>query len=111
MTTRVSIHLYRRHPEVLAASCGEPRRIDHERLGPSFETPRKRAAPQDDGRDCCIRAHRDDQHFTRFCSRSTAALTPPEARGYFRVTSPSAAQAASFSFRAASDWPTRRKES
>src|SRR3954447_2051947 len=44
--TRVSIHLYRRHPEVLAASCGEPRRIDHERLGPSFETPRKRAAPQ-----------------------------------------------------------------
>jgi hypothetical protein len=30
---------------LLAAS----RRIDHKRLLPSFETPRKRAAPQDDG--------------------------------------------------------------
>src|SRR5882672_11477448 len=51
------------------------------------------------------------QHLTRFCSRSTAALTPLEARGYFRVTSPSAAQAASFSFRAASDCPSRSKAS
>src|SRR5688572_16276936 len=51
------------------------------------------------------------QHLIRFCSRSTAALTPPEARGYFRVTSPSAAQAASFSFRAASDWPSRSRAS
>ena len=49
------------------------------------------------------------QHFTRFCSRSTAALTPLEARGYFRVTSPNAAQAASFSFSAASDCPSRSK--
>jgi hypothetical protein len=31
------------------ALLGEPRRIGHERPGPSFETPRKRAAPQDDG--------------------------------------------------------------
>jgi hypothetical protein len=38
-----------RHPEVLAAFCGEPRRMSRERPGPSFETPRKRAAPQDDG--------------------------------------------------------------
>src|ERR1700754_5189524 len=53
----------------------------------------------------------DDQHLTRFCSRSTAALTPPEARGYFRITSPSAAQAASFSFSAASDWPSRIRAS
>jgi hypothetical protein len=28
---------------------GEPRRMGHKRLRPSFETPRKRAAPQDDG--------------------------------------------------------------
>src|SRR3984957_4343584 len=47
----------------------------------------------------------------RFCSRSPAALTPLEARGYFRVTSPKAAQAASFSFRAASDWPSRSSAS
>jgi hypothetical protein len=40
----------RRHPEVLAALGGEPRRISHrrQRPQPSFETPRKRAAPQDD---------------------------------------------------------------
>src|SRR6185437_16290487 len=56
-------------------------------------------------------AHERLQHFTRFCSRSTAALTPLEARGYFRVTSPKAAQAASFSFRAANDWPSRSKAS
>jgi hypothetical protein len=37
-----------RHPEVLAV-FGEPRRMGHKRLLPSFETPRKRAAPQDDG--------------------------------------------------------------
>src|SRR6266403_1469228 len=55
--------------------------------------------------------HFKPQHFTRFCSRSTAAFTPAEARGYFRVTSPSAAQAASFSFNAASDWPSRSRES
>jgi hypothetical protein len=36
---------HRRHPEVLAASCGEPRRMGHKRKRPSFETPRKRAAP------------------------------------------------------------------
>jgi hypothetical protein len=28
---------------------GEPRRIGHKRPGPSFETPRKRGAPRDDG--------------------------------------------------------------
>jgi hypothetical protein len=39
---------HRRHPEVLAV-FGEPRRMGHKRLRPSFETPRKRAAPQDDG--------------------------------------------------------------
>src|SRR5258705_4175394 len=55
--------------------------------------------------------HFKPQHFTRFCSRSTACFTPTEARGYFRVTSPSAAQAASFSFSAASDWPRRSSAS
>jgi hypothetical protein len=35
--------------EVLAV-FGEPRRMGHMRPLPSFETPRKRAAPQDDGR-------------------------------------------------------------
>jgi AcrR family transcriptional regulator len=39
---------HHRHPEVLAV-FGEPRRIGHERVRPSFETPRKRAAPQNDG--------------------------------------------------------------
>jgi hypothetical protein len=39
---------HRRHPEVLAVLHGEPRRMGHKRLRPSFETPRKRAAPQDD---------------------------------------------------------------
>jgi hypothetical protein len=43
--------ILRRHPEVLAALGGEPRRMGHKRLRPSFETPRKRAAPQDDGGD------------------------------------------------------------
>ena len=38
-----------RHPEVLAVLHGEPRRMGNKRLRPSFETPRKRAAPQDDG--------------------------------------------------------------
>ena len=38
-------------------------------------------------------------------------LTPVEARGYLRATSPKAAQAASFSFSAASDWPRRNKAS
>jgi hypothetical protein len=33
------------------AVFGEPRRIGHKRPGPSFETPRKRAAPQDDDRN------------------------------------------------------------
>jgi hypothetical protein len=41
-------HSHRRHPEVLAVLHGEPRRMGHERLRPSFETPRRRAAPQDD---------------------------------------------------------------
>jgi hypothetical protein len=41
-------HQARRHPEVLAV-FGEPRRMGHKRPRPSFETPRKRAAPQDDG--------------------------------------------------------------
>jgi hypothetical protein len=44
-----TILAHRRHPEVLAALGGEPRRMGHKRLRPSFETPRKRAAPQDDG--------------------------------------------------------------
>jgi hypothetical protein len=47
-----SLHIYRRHPEVLAVLHGEPRRMGHERIRPSFETPRKRAAPQDDGGVC-----------------------------------------------------------
>jgi len=41
-------HQHCRHPEVLAA-FGGPRRIGHKRFWRSFETPRKRAAPQDDG--------------------------------------------------------------
>jgi hypothetical protein len=43
--------ILRRHPEVLAALRGEPRRMGHKRSRLSFETPRKRAAPQDDGGD------------------------------------------------------------
>jgi hypothetical protein len=39
---------HRRHPEALAV-FGEPRRMSHKRSRPSFETSRKRAAPQDDG--------------------------------------------------------------
>src|SRR6202035_2960884 len=39
---------HRRHSEVLAV-FGEPRRMGHKRKRLSFETPRKRAAPQDDG--------------------------------------------------------------
>jgi hypothetical protein len=42
-------HIHNRHPEVLAASCGEPRKMGRKRMRPSFETPRKSAAPQDDG--------------------------------------------------------------
>jgi len=38
--------------EVLAVLHGEPRRMGHKRPQPSFETPRKRAAPQDDGSMC-----------------------------------------------------------
>jgi uncharacterized protein (DUF4415 family) len=37
---------------VLAVLHGEPRRIGHKRKRPSFETPRKCAAPLDDGRVC-----------------------------------------------------------
>jgi hypothetical protein len=37
---------------VLAVPYGEPRRIGHKRLRPSFETPRKSAAPQDDDGVC-----------------------------------------------------------
>jgi hypothetical protein len=40
---------HRRHPEVLAVLHGEPRRMATDARGPSFETPHKRAAPQDDG--------------------------------------------------------------
>src|SRR5262249_51359005 len=43
------------------------------------------------------------QQRTRFCSRSTPCFTESEARGYLRLTSPSEAQAASFSPSAASD--------
>src|ERR1700712_3407288 len=44
-------HEHRRHPEVLALLQGEPRRMRHGRpcVRPSFETPRKRAAPQNNG--------------------------------------------------------------
>src|SRR4051794_38774348 len=38
-----TIYTRRRHPEVLAVLHGEPRRMGHERLLPSFETPRKSA--------------------------------------------------------------------
>src|SRR3954451_1949156 len=41
-----------RHPEVLAVLHGEPRRMGHKRKRPSFETPRKRAVPQDEGGVC-----------------------------------------------------------
>jgi hypothetical protein len=44
-------HQHCRHPEVLAV-FGEPRRMGHKHKRPSFETPRKRAAPQDDGGMC-----------------------------------------------------------
>jgi hypothetical protein len=37
-----------RHHEVLAVLHGKPRRMATGASGPSFETPRKRAAPQDD---------------------------------------------------------------
>jgi hypothetical protein len=50
-------HQHRRYPEVLAV-FGEPRRMGHKRLRPSFETPRKRAAPQDDGWLCRTRSIR-----------------------------------------------------
>src|SRR5581483_3579752 len=51
------------------------------------------------------------QQPTRFCSRSTLAFRFADARGNLRVTSPSDAQAASFSPSAASDWPSRNSES
>jgi hypothetical protein len=44
----IVITIHRRHPEVLAVLHGEPRRMSHKRERLSFETPRKRAAPQDD---------------------------------------------------------------
>ena len=59
----------------------------------------------------CAMTRKRAQHFSFFCSRSTAVLTPADARGYLRVTSPKAAQAASFSFKAASDCPSRNSES
>jgi hypothetical protein len=37
------------------AAFGEPRRMGHKRSRPSFGTPRKRAAPQDDGWMCGAR--------------------------------------------------------
>jgi hypothetical protein len=46
---KATLQTIHRHPEVLAALRGEPRRIGHKRPRLSFETPRKRAAPQDDG--------------------------------------------------------------
>jgi hypothetical protein len=49
--TPIALHNERRHPEVLAV-FGEPRTMGHERLRQSFETPRKCAAPQDDGSVC-----------------------------------------------------------
>src|SRR5262249_31429215 len=52
-----------------------------------------------------------DQQCVRFCSRSTLCFTLSGARGYFRSTSPSEAQAASFSPNAASDWPSRNNAS
>ena len=51
------------------------------------------------------------QQWPRFCSRSTACFTLDVARGYLRSTSPSEAQAASFSPNAASDWPSRNNAS
>jgi hypothetical protein len=42
---------------VLAVLHGEPRRIGRKHPGPSFETPRKGAAPQDDGSVCGSRSH------------------------------------------------------
>src|SRR5262249_28072629 len=48
------------------------------------------------------------QQRTRFCSRSTPCFTAADARGNLRRTSPSDAQAASFSPSAASDCPRRR---
>src|SRR5207302_4682172 len=52
-----------------------------------------------------------DQQPVRFNSRSAACFTFALALGYLRVISPSVAQAASFSFNAASDWPSRNSES
>ena len=48
---------------------------------------------------------------TRFCSRSADCFTFAPARGYFRGISAKVAQAASRSFSAASDWPSRKSES
>src|SRR5581483_2677111 len=48
---------------------------------------------------------------TRFCSRSAEVLTLAPARGYLRGISAKEAQAASFSFNAASDWPSRSNDS
>jgi hypothetical protein len=47
--------IYRRHPDALAVLHGEPRRMCH---GHSFETPRKRAAPQDEGLLFCAPSFR-----------------------------------------------------
>src|SRR5437764_10559281 len=67
---------HRRHPEVLALLQGEPRRMGHERLRPSFETPRKCAAPQDDG--CCV-----------LWSRAAYRLGPPSFLFTVALMSPS----------------------
>src|ERR1043165_8599152 len=48
---------------------------------------------------------------TRFCSRSADCFTFAPARGYLRGISAKVAQAASRSFSAASDWPSRSSES
>jgi hypothetical protein len=36
--------------------------MGHKRPRPSFETPRKRAAPQDDGKDVGIKPGNDGEH-------------------------------------------------
>src|SRR5262249_22786384 len=51
------------------------------------------------------------QQRARFCSRSTPCFTPADARGNLRRTSPSDAQAASFSPSAARDCPSRSSAS
>jgi hypothetical protein len=53
ISRRASPSIHCRQPEVLAVLDGEPRRMGPKRLRPSFETPRKCTAPQDDGSVWC----------------------------------------------------------